>query len=513
MTNQPSTTNQFEQMDLASSEKLFMQYANSLPLMASKDNSPTTTIVPSPNKTSTSFEVYQIRTLGQHNMARMSILPIFSLQSSEMPHLLLANVPLGLLTDEQYARTRHQAYPPPFKLVMHTNEQNCDNSYIWYLYQNLFVKTKKHLNVDKSIINFNLNRLHNCVVKVAEQYGLPYTTLNIGELPLALEFYLQIDVDMFFLKTCSFNGVQPRQFNSRFREGLFCINPPEARYTITPCNKRYCICCRYSTDPEKTSVIPFGIPHIHHFVNEYEAILNCPATCETKNCIYVLTCTCGKFDYVGQSKLPFATTLATHQEEGNRIIREFLIGETNCEYITHGFKSDEKKANDKLWLYQHSPRCSIALQRFLDTNPDYWCFVPMKLDEINLISTKVPYPSDSTTSCTRTIQAVSFLVKNVPKPPLGYGFSINQRRQQAYFFASATDCIVPLDKVDLYNANIVAVLPDHCSKLFRLFIQSLFITHAECKLNQVGHLVYEYSDPNYILSDSWYINLARPPLS
>ncbi|CAF1450870.1 unnamed protein product [Adineta steineri] len=480
-------------------------------------NQPSTTIpmVPSPNKNNTSLDIYQIRTLGQHNMVRMSILPIFPLRSSssssETPQLLLTNVPLQLLTEEQFARIRHQAYPPSFKLVMYTNESNCNDSYIWYLYQTLFVQTKEHLNVDKSIINFNLNRLHNCVIKVAEQYGLPYTTLSIDELPLALEFYLQIDVDMFYLKTCSFNGVQPRVFENHFREGLFCIDPPEARYTITPCNKRYCICCRYSTDPEKTSVIPFSIPHIHHFVNDYEAILNCPATCETTNCIYVLTCPCGKFDYVGQSKLPFATTLATHQEEGNRIIREFLIGETNCEYITHGFKSDEKKRNDRLWLYQHSPRCSIAVQRFLDVNPDYWCFVPMRLDEIDLVNTTFQYPSDSTTSCTRSVENVRILVDNVPTPPLGYGFSTNQRQQQVQFFRSLKDCIVPLDKVDLYNADIIAVLPDHCSKLFRLFIQSLFITHAECKLNQMGHLVYEYSDPNYILSDSWYTNLERRP--
>ena len=30
-----------------------------------------------------------------------------------------------------------------------------------------------------------------------------------------------------------------------------------------------------------------------------------------------------------------------------------------------------------MFLYQHSPRCSLVLQRFLDNNPDYWCFVPM----------------------------------------------------------------------------------------------------------------------------------------
>ena len=90
---------------------------------------------------------------------------------------------------------------------------------------------------------------------------------------------------MFFLKTCSFNGVQPRLCDNRFREGLFCIDTPEARFTITPCNHKYCLCChspcprRSATTgyPEQTLAVPFSFPHIHRFVNQYEAILNCPA--------------------------------------------------------------------------------------------------------------------------------------------------------------------------------------------------------------------------------------------
>ena len=30
-----------------------------------------------------------------------------------------------------------------------------------------------------------------------------------------------------------------------------------------------------------------------------------------------------------------------HREEGNRIVREFLIGERNIEYLTQGSKSDK----------------------------------------------------------------------------------------------------------------------------------------------------------------------------
>lgn len=138
---------------------------------------------------------------------------------------------------------------------------------------------------------------------------------------------------MFYLKTCSFNGIKPRFFDRRLREGVFCIDPPEARFSISPCDHKHCNCCHPSYPRQQRTSIPFLTPHIHRFVNQYEAILNCPAvrtlivgsysflfqflleTCQTENCIYVLTCPCGQFDFVGLSKLPFAETLA----------REFLF--------------------------------------------------------------------------------------------------------------------------------------------------------------------------------------------
>lgn len=89
-------------------------------------------------------------------------------------------------------------------------------------------------------------------------------------------------VDMFCLKTCSFNGVQPRLLDNRLREGVFCIDPMQPRFAIVPCNRSHCLCChspcpRRFVDPDKGSAIPYNTPHIHRFVNQYEAILNCPA--------------------------------------------------------------------------------------------------------------------------------------------------------------------------------------------------------------------------------------------
>jgi len=130
-----------------------------------------------------------------------------------------------------------------------------------------------------------------------------------------------------------------------------------------------------------------------------------------------------------------------------------------------------------MWLYQHSPRCSVALQLFLDYNPDYWCFVPMKSIEINLMSgnsqrssparqrndritastTSPSSPSMLSTTWTRTDEEVHFLMENLPKPPLGFDFSTQQRQQQINFFKWLKDRIVPLDNVDLYNADIITI--------------------------------------------------------
>lgn len=36
---------------------------------------------------------------------------------------------------------------------------------------------------------------------------------------------------------------------------------------------------------------------------------------------------------------------------------------------------------DSMTLYQHSTHCSFALKWFLDENPEYWPFIPMKIDD------------------------------------------------------------------------------------------------------------------------------------
>lgn len=281
---------------------------------------------------------YKCRTLGAHNIVRLAILPIFptttvKIQSvptagespttsmtttGKVAHVLLSNVPSKIflsinsidyfpilvdsLGNEQYARLRRGTFPQMFHMeIMGTADMNINDSFLLKFYDDFYMQLKKRLRVDISLLDFSLARLRQCIDQIVVQRALEQTMLNMDELAVALEFYLQIDgqykhrflsnyeslfiVDMFFLKTCSFNGAQPRLFEQRYSEGLFCLDTPIARYMITPCDKPSCLCChspcprRYVTGTQAIAAIQFSVPYIHRFVNQYEAILNCPAVC------------------------------------------------------------------------------------------------------------------------------------------------------------------------------------------------------------------------------------------
>lgn len=97
-----------------------------------------------------------------------------------------------------------------------------------------------------------------------------------------LSSYIQYDnflivVDLFFMKTCSFRGAQPRYSDN----GIFCgSDEPEARYTMTPCQDEECDCC-YPYDEYKPKkawpVVDFDSSSKHRFLNGYTSYLNCPA--------------------------------------------------------------------------------------------------------------------------------------------------------------------------------------------------------------------------------------------
>jgi hypothetical protein len=90
-------------------------------------------------------------------------------------------------------------------------------------------------------------------------------------------------VDLFFLKTCDYGGAQRRLIGERQREkeGILCAIEPCARYGVKPCRGSQCHLCqseRYVFKKSSiASVVQFSDKQIHRFVNDYEAILNCPA--------------------------------------------------------------------------------------------------------------------------------------------------------------------------------------------------------------------------------------------
>jgi len=69
------------------------------------------------------------------------------------------------------------------------------------------------------------------------------------------------------------------------------------------------------------------------------------------------------------------------------MIYEFLISEVNADLIELKPKTEEAKRNDQNWLYKHLVRCPVIIQKFLDQNPTYWCFVPVPKDRALRAST------------------------------------------------------------------------------------------------------------------------------
>ncbi|CAF4318376.1 unnamed protein product, partial [Adineta steineri] len=173
-----------------------------------------------------------------------------------------------------------------------------------------------------------------------------------------------------------------------------------------------------------------------------------------KNILYALTCPCGQFDYIGYTSLTLDEQLKYHREHGNRIMHEFILGSENNTQIQQQTKLQEELTADTMLLYKHSIRCPSASQLFLDCNRQYWNFVPI-------------LPSI---------------------PPDNYTFSPHQRLKQVQLLKDKRECLKSNLLLDLYNATIIAVMPDKCTSLFYHLIEALFITHAQTKLNTLGHL-------------------------
>ena len=119
------------------------------------------------------------------------------------------------------------------------------------------------------------------------------------------------------------------------------------------------------------------------------------------------------------------------------------------------------------FLYHHSATCSHGLQRFLDRNPHYWCFVPQRIadaeredKEYVAPPTSVP-PTETTTGKPMLFASVLVdqyrkeedakrLMRQIPPPPTGYRFSHRQYDEQRQFFIERKERRdAPVDHVDL----------------------------------------------------------------
>jgi hypothetical protein len=82
------------------------------------------------------------------------------------------------------------------------------------------------------------------------------------------------------MKTCSFHGSHVRRIdetNKDSTEGLFCIDQPDTRYLMLPCNDKTCPCCYQSLDISRRheSSVRFASEEPYRFFNGYEIYLNC----------------------------------------------------------------------------------------------------------------------------------------------------------------------------------------------------------------------------------------------
>lgn len=447
---------------------------------------------------------YTIRTMTIYNQRRRSILPTFP---STMPYynhehdLLLANVPMNLLSTQELACRQPNFYPAPFTII---NPRPISGSIMMKEYNKYFSSILERFKLDLSILDHNYFRLYHfmhlfCSSRI-RQIGQEkcqddlYPLADV-EIPQLFEFYLQMDVDLFYMKTCSYRGAQPRSIH----EGIFCLEPPQCLYAMSKCNQ-----CELCT-PLNSNVSSVLFEHFskHRFVNGYESILNCPVDCNTKNFIYVLTCPCNQFDYICETKFTLGRRLQDHHQLVNNLICKLILGKEN--FKTLPFNKEVTSLllrKETMQLYQHTSQCSIAIQLFLDANPSYWPFIPMTTAEANQATTDIFY--------TNRNESLTKFLNNIPVPPHGFKFSKRQIEQQSQWFQKNQMVTSINDHVNIYQAAIIAVLPPNTSDLLRHMVHALFVTHTEAKLNTLGH-VFDFPEYHTIRTGVWCANLKRPP--
>lgn len=473
---------------------------------------------------------YQPKTLHKHNQYRRQFLATFPIridQSIEEAPLLLANIPADILSNIELTQRSSSAYPTPFN----TTHIQQTSSYIYSIFQTFIGHLSQRLQVDSSILDYNLYRLNeiteNFIIKyrsyersnVLYDHHFPLSQqeqylrmLNQNELCILLEYFLQMDVDLFYMKTCQLRGnYQSLPIKPLFRTDEI-INDS---HDMKRCQRFYCTLCHES---QKSSTVKFSTSgHRHRFLNNYETILNCSADCQTNNIVYALTCICGEYDYIDSTQYTLHDVLEYHRQNINRLIIEYLLnGEpfsNFCTCIKHQF--DRQRIN-KMRVYQHFTHCSAALNYFLEQNPKYWCFVPMKTNDAQFDD--LSYSGIKTSSKnTKQNTIIDSYIARIPQPPHDYTFSKRQLNEQCEFFETFDLQQYHLDsKLDYYHASIIALLPNPCSAMLRHLIEALFVTHAETKLNSMNLFTSDtsllYGAP-YNTKGIWCEKLINPSIN
>lgn len=152
-------------------------------------------------KPSINSNEYEPRTLPPSALisrGRRYLLPAYPAHKFDTrpPLLLLANVHTvdrNLMEVLSYSGENSdgnlQYYPFQFSIG---SDHEFLSSFMINFYRKLFLDTSRRWKIPLSMIDYNLTRLHNCM----DKYGRQTDEAAIGfidELPLALEFYLQID--------------------------------------------------------------------------------------------------------------------------------------------------------------------------------------------------------------------------------------------------------------------------------------------------------------------------------
>ncbi|CAM4836615.1 unnamed protein product [Rotaria magnacalcarata] len=364
---------------------------------------------------------------------RYLLLPCYPTSPND---LLLTNVPMNELNEKQSIQRQLFGYYQP------TTFENEHERWINSLSQSW--------NIHRDILEFNFKKMLTLLDTLAHKRMYHFSThpqeeyFHVDEYTTALEFYLQMDYDLFYMKTCSYRGAQPI-INEP--QSIFSTNqrPPYGRYTMEACHQKSCCLCYPSPHIESKSTIQ------HIFVNGYRSILNCPTTCTTRNIIYVLTCPCKQFDYIGETSVSLPQRLTYHRKHGNRIIKEFLLGKKLTNYINEdAIKSYETLVKDRMKLYQHLCYCSVAMQHFLDENSDYWPFIPQRL---------TVYEEQEQEREIKFVDHHQYQFANdVPVPTnTNYRFTTEQKLNIEEFFQQKKYLSQLNSHFDFYQASIIAV--------------------------------------------------------